>query len=146
MNFRIVAISIFCVGLLSLPATFLLRYSGNGSAINPDFLAATTEVNDANFDATVLASGKVAVVDFYGDYCGVCRAMEPELADLALEVGDTALFSRVNVQQAPGLVERFGVRAVPTLLVIRDGETVFKGQGKSALSKLRAALQSDFES
>ena len=66
-------------------------------AFDPEFVAATTVVTDENSEDVVLASEKPVVVDYYGDYCVVCRQLEPKLLTLAKEYSDAAVFARVNV-------------------------------------------------
>lgn len=93
----------------------------------------------------MLASKKPVVLDFYGDDCPVCRQLESQRLPLASEYADTTLFARVNVQAAPELTQRYDVRAVPTLVMIHQGDVLFEGTGLSALTTLRSALQKRLE-
>ncbi|MFG0297268.1 MAG: thioredoxin family protein [Maioricimonas sp. JB045] len=141
MTFRSVAISVFALGVLSFVLSLVLGWSQSRAPANPAFAAATTLVTGENFSDVVLANGQPVVVDFYGDYCPVCRQLEPRLVKLAEEYSDTAVFTRVNVQDASDLIQRYGVKQVPTLVVFHQGEIVFQGAGLSALPSVKAVLE-----
>lgn len=94
---------------------------------------AVYEATNENFDELIQTA--YAVVDFYGTYCGPCKAMEPAYNEIS---DDLALirFMKVNVDHVPELGDRFHIRAVPTLLFFRDGQLFFEDSG----SKDRKAL------
>ena len=100
MQSRTIAATVFFVGAVAFAAVVALNGSGNSAS--PEFVDATTAVNDGNFNDVVRASGKPVVMDFYGDYCSVCRKLEPQLTAMAKEHADTAVFARVNIAEAPG--------------------------------------------
>jgi len=141
MKFRMFAIIVFIMAMLFFAVTLFLNWQRNRAVPDPEFVAATTVVTDENFDDVLLGSEKPVVVDFYGDYCEVCRKLEPKLLTLAKEYSDAAVFARVNVQDAPELIQRYEVRQVPTLVVIHQGELVFRGAGLSALPPMKAVLE-----
>lgn len=128
------------IGVLSFAMALLVNWSRSRVDPDPEFIAATTAVTDENFADVVLASEKPVVVDFYGDYCMVCRQLESELVTLAKDHSETAVFARVNVQDAPELIQRYEVPAVPTLVVIHRGNLLFQGAGLSALLRLQSVL------
>jgi thioredoxin 1 len=99
------------------------------------------EVNEANFENEVLQSTVPVVVDFYGEFCGPCRMIKPALALLAEELSGQAKIVTVDVVSNAKLVSNYGVSAVPTVLVIRNGEEVHRMVGIGALSTLQDALQ-----
>lgn len=99
------------------------------------------EVNEANFENEVLQSSVPVVVDFYADYCGPCRLIKPALALLAEELGSQAKIVTLDVVTNAKLAIDYGVSAVPTVIVIRDGKEVHRMVGIGDLAELRTALQ-----
>ncbi len=88
-------------------------------------LLATT----ADFDRTVQASAVPVVVDFYADWCGPCRMMAPVLDSLAAARAGSVLVLKVDTDKDPGLSERYGVRGIPTLVVLHHGKEVGRHVG-----------------
>lgn len=104
-------------------------------------------VNDTDFDATVLKSDKVAVVDFWAAWCGPCRLIAPFVEELANEYGDRALIAKMDTDANPMTPTKFGIMGIPTLIFFKDGKEVDRVVGlprqpKEALrSKLEAAMK-----
>lgn len=102
------------------------------------------EIKDSNYDELV-AQGKPMVLDFWATWCGPCRKVGPTIQELADEYEGQAIIGKVNIEEdADDLVAEFGIRNVPTILFIKNGEVVDKVVGaapKSALEeKLKAIL------
>lgn len=97
-------------------------------------------VNDANWQSEVLGSKLPVLVDFWAEWCGPCRAIAPMLELLATELAGKLKIAKVNVDESPDLAGQFGIRSIPTLLVIKGG--VVQQQMVGALSKtdLKAKL------
>ena len=83
-----------------------------------------TRVNDANFDAEVLRSSEPVLVDFWAEWCGPCKAMDPILDDLSRELAGKVKIVKLDVDGNPSTVVKYNVRAMPTLMVFKDGEPV----------------------
>ncbi len=103
-------------------------------------MKATIEVNEANFEAEVLKSTGPVVVDFWAQWCGPCKMLAPVLDEIATEQAGKAKVAKVNVDENPGLAERYRVQAIPTLLYFSGGEvremTVGAAGKKQILAKL----------
>jgi thioredoxin 1 len=102
------------------------------------------EITDENFDELVMKSDKPVMVDFWAEWCGPCRMIGPAVEELHTEYADRAVIGKVNVDHNSGVAAQFGVRSIPTILFIKNGEVVDKSVGavpKATLaSKLDAIL------
>ena len=104
------------------------------------------EFTDANFKQSALDSGKVSVVDFWAPWCGPCRMIAPIIEELSNDYEGDAVIGKLNVDDNPEVAMKYGVRSIPTILLIKDGEIFDKQVGvtsKKVLSeKIDAALAS----
>jgi len=96
------------------------------------------ELSEAGFD-TAVAEGLV-LVDFWAPWCGPCRMQAPILAEVARSVEGKARVAKVNVDDCPELAARFGVRSIPTLVLLRDGEAVRGWVGLQQADELVRAI------
>jgi thioredoxin 1 len=99
-------------------------------------MANITELNSSNFEQTITGSSVPVVVDFWAPWCGPCKAIAPILDELATELGDGARICKVNVDSNAEIAGKFEVRAIPTILIFKDGkvsETVVGLTSKDAL-------------
>lgn len=96
------------------------------------------EFTDGNFQETALADGAVSVVDFWAEWCGPCRQVTPIIEELSKEYDGKALIGKVNVDDNPETSMKYGIRSIPTILFLKNGEIVDKHVGtatKQALSE-----------
>lgn len=96
------------------------------------------QLTDANYKENVLDKGGVAVVDFWAEWCGPCRMIGPVIEELASEYEGKALIAKVDVDENAELSQQYGVRSIPTILILKDGEVVDKHVGvttKAALAE-----------
>lgn len=101
--------------------------------------AAVQELTRDTFDAAT-ATG-VAVVDFWAPWCGPCRAMAPVFEAVATQFSGQASFFKVNVDESVEIAARFGVRSIPTLVVLKDGRVADSLLGLQRPESLAAAVR-----
>jgi thioredoxin 1 len=98
-----------------------------------------TNLDSNNFKTTV-ASATPTLVDFWAPWCGPCKAIAPILEDLATEMAGKLAIAKVNVDDNGDLAAQFGVRAIPTLLLFKNGAVVEQFVGMMDKATLKAKL------
>ncbi|MEM9917591.1 MAG: thioredoxin [Bacteroidota bacterium] len=102
------------------------------------------EFTDTNFTEKALENEGVSVVDFWAEWCGPCRMITPIIEELSTEYEGKALIGKVNVDHNPQVSQKYGIRSIPTILILKGGEVVDKQVGvitKKALEdKINAQL------
>lgn len=99
------------------------------------------EINDSNYEE-IKAQGKPIVLDFWATWCGPCKKIGPYIQELAEQYADQVIVGKVNIEdEADDLVAEFGIRNVPTVLFIKDGEVVDKVVGAAPKSKFEEKIQ-----
>jgi thioredoxin 1 len=99
-------------------------------------------LTEGNFEQEVAKSAQPVLVDFWAEWCGPCKMIAPLLDELADEKAGQLKIAKVNVDDNQQLASRFGIRAIPTLLIFKDGqvkETIVGMTGKKDLEKKIAA-------
>ncbi len=95
------------------------------------------QVTDGNFDQEVLKSSIPVLVDFWAPWCGPCRAMGPIIDELAGEFDGKVKICKMNVDENSASPSKFGIRAIPTLILFKDGEVVDQTTGAVSKSSIK---------
>lgn len=98
------------------------------------------EFTDANFKEKVLDNKGVAVIDFWAEWCGPCRLIAPIIEELANEYDGKALIGKLDVDNNPEVSMKYGIRSIPTILILKDGEVVEKHVGTTTRANLEQKL------
>ena len=99
-----------------------------------------TNLTEATFDEVVNSSTETVVVDFWAEWCGPCKMIAPILDEIAAEQVNVVKVTKLNVDENPGIAQRFGVMSIPTLLVFKDGEVERRIVGAKGKSQLMAEI------
>jgi thioredoxin 1 len=98
------------------------------------------EVNDTNFQAEVLESETPVLVDFWAPWCGPCRVVAPVLEEIANERDDVRIV-KLNVDDNQQTAAQFGILAIPTMVLFRNGAEAKRIQGAMPKKRLEAELE-----
>ena len=99
------------------------------------------EITDANFEEIVLKTDKPVMIDFWAVWCGPCRMIGPIVQELSEEYKDQAVIGKVDVDSNPGVAQKYGIRNIPTVLFIKNGEIADKQVGAVPKAKLEDKLK-----
>ncbi len=99
------------------------------------------EVSDDTFEQEVLQSDKPVLVDFWAPWCGPCRAIAPVVAELAAEYEGSLIVSKCNVDESPKTPSKYGIRAIPTLIIFKEGNVSEQITGAVSKSQIDAAIK-----
>ena len=96
-------------------------------------------VTEENFDEVVLGGEKTVLVDFFATWCGPCQMLAPTIEEIADEHPEYTVV-KIDVDDAPVLAVKYGIVSIPTLVVIKNGDTVNKAIGVHSKDEILALL------
>tara|TARA_B100002051_G_scaffold81556_2_gene77876 strand:+ start:4961 stop:5293 length:333 start_codon:yes stop_codon:yes gene_type:complete len=100
----------------------------------------TKDVNENDFDSMVINSDKPVLVDFWAEWCGPCKMLTPTIDAISEEYNDKSVIVKVNVDEAPAIATKYGIRSIPSLLFFNNGEVVEQKVGAVSKDELTAVL------
>lgn len=87
------------------------------------------------------ADGQPVLVDFFADWCGPCHALAPVLQQVARELTGRVRVVKLDVDRNPAVAQQFGVQGIPTLILFRNGQPVWRQSGAMGAAQLRQAVE-----
>ena len=90
---------------------------------------ATVSVNDETFERDVLQSATPVLVDFWAEWCGPCKQIAPALEQISEELSGQIVVAKMNIEVADRTPARYGVRGIPTMMLVRGGQMAFMKVG-----------------
>lgn len=100
------------------------------------------EVTDATFAAEVERSATPVLLDLWADWCGPCHMLAPTIDHVSSEMAGRVKVAKLNIDENPGTANRFGVRSIPTLLVLKGGKEVDRLVGVQPKQEIIRRLES----
>lgn len=101
-------------------------------------------LTEDNFDESI-STNNVVLIDFYADWCSPCKALHPILEQSDRKINGKAVIAKINIDKSPELASRYGVRSIPALFYIKNGEVVKNSvgvvQSNEIIQNLEALVQ-----
>ncbi len=101
----------------------------------------TIEITDANYGETVEKSDKPVIIDFWAEWCGPCRMVGPIVEELAEDYKGQIVVGKIDVDNNPEVTSKFGIRNIPTVIFVKNGEVIDKQVGAVPKSTLEDKLK-----
>ena len=89
---------------------------------------------------THINGNKPVVVDFFATWCGPCKMMEPVLKQLKEKIGENATILKMDIDKNPAYANRYGIQAVPTVIVFKEGKIIWRKTGVANVNELLQQL------
>lgn len=99
-------------------------------------------LTESNWQAEVINSSVPVVVDFWAPWCGPCRIIAPIIEELATEMSERVKFGKLNTDENPNIAMRYGIRAIPTIMLFKNGDVVDTRIGVQPKEALRQMINS----
>jgi thioredoxin 1 len=104
-------------------------------------MADVLTITDGDFESSVLKNDTPVLVDFWAPWCGPCKAIAPVVAELADEFEGRVAIGKMNVDDNPATPGKYGIRAIPTMILFKGGEVVDQITGAVGKPQLTAMME-----
>ena len=108
-------------------------------------MAEPIEVTEANWDELVLQSDLPVLVDFWADWCGPCKMIAPSVHEMAEEFDGKLMVGKVDVDNAPNIAMKYGIRSIPALIFFKGGQPVDQIVGAVPKGVLKSKIEAVLE-
>ena len=102
--------------------------------------ANTKEFTDSGFETDVLQASQPVLVDFWAPWCTPCRQIAPMIDQLAVENAGSVIVGKMNIDDNPATPQTYGVEAIPTLLLFKNGQVAQRFVGSQPKARLQSAI------
>ena len=99
------------------------------------------EINESNFQQKVMEESKLVVLDCGATWCGPCQHIAPIIEELATEYAGKAVVAKCDVDESPEIPAKYGIRNVPTVLFIKNGEVLERMVGANSKSAYKEKIE-----
>ena len=130
-----------CSAVNRIPPEREKQHAKCGRCQHELFDGSVTNLTEANFDRFVSKNDLPVIIDFWAAWCGPCQAMAPIFKDVAHQMPFIARFAKVNTEEAHSIAAKYGIRSIPTLVVVKNGKEIDRMAGALPAPQLKQWLQ-----